>query len=107
MNFEEMSEVVGINGFTAEIQDGKFVISPADAGVALFAFVQTNNERLDAADAVIEELNNLVEELREDNAGLRDLLERVYGVLLDAGYPDLADEVITAAYPVKGIEERK
>lgn len=105
MNFEEMSETIGYDNFTAEIEDGKFVITPADGGIALFAYVATSEENLLRMEDEVAAVREQYEELLDSNAELRDLLERVYGALLEAGHEALADEVITAAYPVKGIKE--
>jgi hypothetical protein len=103
--YETVAETIGYDSLGAEIVDGKMVITPADAGVHLIAYVTMSEARLDDADAEQERLNDTIEELRTDNSVLRDLLERCYAVLLEAGQVELADEVITAAYPVKGITE--
>lgn len=103
--FQEMAETIGYDSFSADIIDGKFVISPADAGIALFGYVQIAEEQMTQYQEAMDVLREEFEELRNDNALLRDLLERTYGVLIEAGHSELADEVIEAAYPVRGVEE--
>jgi hypothetical protein len=103
MNFEEMAEHIEYDEFSAEIVDGKMVITPADAGVALMGYIQISEDKIATHDKEIEILNSQLDDMRDDNANLRDLLERVYGVLLDNGHETLAEEVITAAYPVRGL----
>lgn len=103
--FQELAETIGYDSFSAEIVDGKFVISPADAGISLFGYVTIAEEQLSNYQTAVDELKQEVVDVRNDNAMLRDLLERCYVVLLDAGQLELADEVIEAAYPVVGIRE--
>lgn len=102
--FTEIAETIGYDNFTASIEDGKFIITPADAGIALFGYIQIAEDQMTQYQEAVEGLREEFEDLRNDNALLRDLLERCYGVLIDAGHVTLADEVIEAAYPIKGIE---
>jgi len=103
--FETISETVGYDGFSAEIVDGTMHITPADAGIHLFAYIQNTEEIINEHISAVDNLRQELDETHADNSVLRDLLERCYAVLLDAGQVELADEVITAAYPVKGITE--
>jgi hypothetical protein len=103
--FEQIAETIGYDEFSATIEDGKFIITPADAGIALFGYIQIAEEQMNQYQEAAEGLRTEFAELREDNSLLRDLLERCYGVLMDAGHVALADEVIEAAYPVRGVVE--
>jgi hypothetical protein len=103
--FENIAETIGVDELSAEIVDGKFVISPAEAGVMLFSFLQIADEEAKQRHADRAHLETELEMMRDDNSNLRDLLERCYAVLLDNDYNELADEVIKAAYPVYGVRE--
>ena len=103
--FEEIAEKIGYDSFSALIEDGKFIITPADAGIALFGYIQIAEAQLNEYQEAAEGLRTEFDELREDNSLLRDLLERCYGVLMDSGHFVLAEEVIEAAYPVRGVTE--
>jgi len=103
--FEQIAETIGYDEFSATIDDGKFVITPADAGVALFGYVTIAEQQLAEYEEAVTDLRDEFNELRADNSALRGLLERCYQVLIEAGHTGLADEVIEAAYPVVGIKE--
>jgi len=103
--FDDIAKTIGVDSLSAEIVDGKFVISPSEAGVMLFSFLSIADEEAKQRHADRVRLEQELELLRDDNANLRDLLERCYAVMLDNDQNDLAEEVIRAAYPVYGVRE--
>jgi hypothetical protein len=103
MNLEEIAETIGTENFDAKIVDGSMIITPSDAGIQIFAAVAMAEEQIEKAEAMAEASQEIIENLRQDNADLRDLLERTYSVLIESGQTELADEVINAAYPIVGI----
>lgn len=105
MNFEEMAEIIGYDQLSAEIVDGKMIIEPADAGVMMMAYLQLAEEKELTHEREVEYHNTRYDKLRDENAHLRDFLERVYVLLTEKGLHDLAQEVILTAYPISGVDE--
>ena len=104
-DFKNISEAIGFGDFTAEIEDGKFIIAPADAGVMLFGYITISEKQLEERENRIELMQEEITWFREDNSYLRDILERAYQVLVLSGHQELADECIEAAYPVRVQDE--
>jgi hypothetical protein len=88
-------------GYT--IENNVMLISPAEAGIVLLgavaSFHQQNEEGWQEADR----LASLIEQLRDDNAFLRSLLEDVRATLIELGQDKLAERIMDAAYPVSGV----
>lgn len=105
MNLEEIAETIGTDAFDAKIEDGKMVITPADAGIQIFAAIAMAEEQIEKAEVEVLAAREIIDNLRQDNSHLRDLLERTYSVLIESGQTELADEVIEAAYPLVGVQE--
>jgi hypothetical protein len=105
--FDKVAEKIGFESLNVEIVDGKFIITPSDAGLLIFAHLDIAEKQLVEREKDIMVLQNDIEEVREDNALVRDLLDRCYGVLTEVGQHGLAEEVLAAAYQVKGVEEFK
>lgn len=103
--FEKVAEKIGFDGLNVEIVDGKFIIEPSDAGLLLFAHLDIAEKQLVEREKDIMVLQNELEEVRDDNSQVRDLLDRCYGVLVEVGQHGLAEEVLAAAYFVKGVEK--
>lgn len=103
--FENVAELIDQPELKAEIVDGKFIIEPADAGIALLGYIQINDMQLDEYHKEQEKLLVELDFIRDDNAKLRDFLDRIYGVLMDYENFELADELMSLMYPVKGIQK--
>jgi hypothetical protein len=101
--FNQYSEKLGIDGLSAEIVDGKFIITPAEAGISLIGYVDIAEEQLLSKDKEIATLTNTNNWLSGDNANLRDILEKCYSVLIECGHVELAEECINNAYPISFI----
>jgi hypothetical protein len=101
---ESIAETVGYDNFEVTIEDGKMLINPSDAGIAIFAHVSMAEGEFAKYEEQAETLTELVAELREDNAFLRDLLEETVETI-GGTFPELANRLIFVAYPVKGIKE--
>jgi hypothetical protein len=101
-SLERTAEAIGAD-FTVNIVDGVMHLTPAEAGVALFAFV----EMVEKGYADYEEnISRLADELMEkvdDNARLRNLVEELIPTLESLGYADLVEEILKVCYPVRGI----
>ena len=102
--FDNIAETIGVEDLSAEIIDGKFVITPAEAGIMLFSFLSIADGEAKQRHADRSRLEQELELIREDNALLRDILERVYSVLIEVGHVDLATECINSAYPITAID---
>lgn len=104
-NLNELTQAANMGDFDAIIEDGKMIITPSDAGIQLFGYVAMSEQQIERAELEAETAQEIIENLRQDNASLRDLLERVYGVLTEAGQLELAKEVIDTCYPITGTLE--
>ena len=93
--------------FDVAIVDGVMHITPGEAGIALFAAITQQQSREDEAWAAVEELAKKLDEVRDENAALRDLFEDLHPMLVEFGQVDLADRLMQTLYPVKfiGYEE--
>jgi hypothetical protein len=87
------------------IEDGVMLITPADAGIALFAGVSQQQAREDEAWKVVEELAKKLDEVRDENAEIRDLFEDLHPMLVEFGQTELADRLMQTLYPVTFIRE--
>lgn len=103
--FDKVAEKIGFDTFNAEIVDGKFVISPSDAGLMLLAHLEIAEKQLGEREADIFKLQDELELLRLDNSQIRDLLDRCYSVLIEEGHAGLAEEILDVAYKTVGITE--
>lgn len=88
-----------IGDFDAIIKDGKMVITPADAGVRLFAYIKMVEEQIRIADDFTKTAEDKVEFLRQENADFRELLDTVYPILMLAGHVELAQKILGKQYP--------
>lgn len=103
--FKQYSDKLGIEGLSAEVIDGKFIITPAEAGISLLGYIEIAEEQLSAKDKEIAVLTGTTDWLAGDNSNLRDILERCYSVLIECGHTELAEECINNAYPVSFISD--
>lgn len=102
-----MDRVADVAGqpFDVRIEDGIMLISPAEAGIALFAGVSQQQEREDEAWKVVEELAQKLDAVRDENAMIRDLFEDLHPMLVEFGQTELADRLMQTLYPVTFIRE--
>ena len=91
--------------FVARIQDGVFMIEPAEAGVAMFAALAREEEEASRAWAESEVLVEKLERLREENASYREHLEKLQFLLDAIGYDDKVQEIDELLWPVVGVLE--
>lgn len=103
--FEKVAETIEYDSFKAEIVDGNFIITPADAGIALLGYINISEQQLNEGREELDKAYSEMESLRDDNAKLRDFLDRVYGVLMESGHVALADELMDTVYPVSYSQE--
>jgi hypothetical protein len=103
--FDKVADKIGFDNLNVEIVDGKFIITPSDAGLLIFAHLDIAEKQLLESEKEVLALQNALEEVRDDNYQVRDLLDRCYGVLVEVGQHGLAEEVLSVAYFVKGIQK--
>jgi hypothetical protein len=101
---QQAEELAGAS-FNARIENGVFMIEPAEAAIALLAAVTQHNDQNQAAWDAVDEMAARVEELREDNARLREALDGCVEWLHHAGYENAAAEVLQLLWPVRGVLE--
>ena len=105
--FDKVADKIGFDNLNVEIVDSKFIITPSDAGLLIFAHLDIAEKQILEREKDILALHNELDEMRDDNSQIRDLLDRCYGVLVEVGQHGLAEEVLAAAYTAKGIQEIK
>ena len=93
----------GFENFAVRIEDGSMVITPSDAGVALFGHVSQAETTISDLQDLLGKMQEDYEEVRDDNAFLRDLLEETVETI-EGTFPELASRLLLVAYPIKGIE---
>jgi hypothetical protein len=91
--------------FNARIQDGMFIVEPAEAGIAMLAAMAAGNEAETRAWEASDELARQLEKTKQENSRYRDLLEGLSILLTELGYESRADEVERALWPVVGVLE--
>lgn len=100
---DKVQEAAGVE-FDARIEDNIMLISPAEAGIVLFATVAKSQEEEDKAWSEVDRISTALEEARISNAELRDLFEDVYPVLVELGQDELAAKMMEVFYPIRGID---
>jgi hypothetical protein len=101
----EMAQELADAEFSATIEDGAFVIRPAEAGIALLASLSTHNDQMQSLIDAAEELASMVQELRIENAKFRQELENVTEILSLENYGQYVDRINSILWPVFGITE--
>jgi hypothetical protein len=101
-SLERTAEAIGAD-FTVNIVDGVMHLTPAEAGVALFAFVEMVEKGYADYEENISRLADELMEKADDNARLRNLVEELIPTLESLGYADLVEEILKVCYPVRGI----
>lgn len=99
---ENAAEAIG-QEFSVNIVDGVMHISPAEAGIALFAYVEMVENGYAEYEDNISRLADELMEKADDNARLRNLIEELIPTLETLGYADLVEEILRVAYPVRGV----
>jgi hypothetical protein len=83
--FDKVADKIGFDNLNVEIVDGKFIITPSDAGLLIFAHLDIAEKQLLESEKEVLALQNELEGVRDDNYQVRDLLDRCYGVLVEVG----------------------
>jgi hypothetical protein len=99
---EQAEDLAGME-LTATIEDGAFVIRPAEAGIALMASLATHNEQLEEAWKSADYLAKRLEDLRDENGVLRDELEDLFDYLTEIGNAPRASRITEVLWPVVGV----
>jgi prefoldin subunit 5 len=99
---EQAEDMAGME-LTATIEDGAFVIRPAEAGVALMASIGAHNSQLEDAWESADYLAKRLEDLRDENGVLRDELEDLFDYLTEIGNEPRASRITEVLWPVVGV----
>lgn len=102
--FKQYTEAIGEDTLEAVIEDGKFIITPSDAGIALLSFVQLGNEMLDEKDKQILKLTNELEGEKTYTANIITNVENIIEKLNEQGLTDLASEVLDTLYAITVVD---
>jgi hypothetical protein len=101
---DEIAETVG-HDLNIRIQDGEFIVTPAEAGIAMLAAMSEQAGAEDRIWSQVDALSKQAEKLRVENAKYRDLLESLTILLEQLGYDDRAHDIERALWPVVGVLE--
>ena len=104
-NLNDITSSANMGDFDAIIEDGKMIINPSDAGVQLFAYIAMAEDQIEKAEMETETAQEIIENLRQENAELRDLLESTTDKLFEYNEDTLAEDIIRKLYPVTGTFE--
>jgi cell shape-determining protein MreC len=88
-----------------EIKDGAFIMRPSDAGVMLLAWLQSAQKESDQAWDSVDEMTDKLENLRDENAVLREALESASDKLEFAGLENDAKDLRKLLWKVVGIDD--
>lgn len=101
-----MDKVVTLAGqpFDVRIEDGIMLISPSEAGVMLFASVAQQQKSEEEAWTAVDEIAKKLDEVRDENAMIRDLFEDLHPMLVEFGQSELADRLMEILYPIRVID---
>jgi len=101
---DRVEDAIG-KSFSVEIVENVMHITPAEAGISLFGFIEMTENDYQTYERHIDRLGELLLEKSEDNARLRDVLEAVIPILENHGYPELVSDILNTSYPVVGITD--
>lgn len=101
----DLTQAANLGDFEAEIVEGKMIINPSDAGIQLFAYVAMAEDQIEKAELETVTAQEIIENLRQENAELRDLLESTTDKLFEYNEDTLAEDIIRKLYPVTGTFE--
>ena len=99
-NLNGQTQAALFGEFNTVIEDGKMIVTPSEAGIQLLEYVVMSEQHLARASLEAETAQNTIESLKQDNASLRDLLEKVYVVLSMTEHNDLAGDILDKLYPI-------
>ena len=88
--------------FKVNIVDGKMVIQPSEAGIALFSHIDISEQSHETAKLYTNTLEDLLEKVRSDNANLRNLMELLVEKIDDT---ELVDEILKTIYPISAVDD--
>jgi hypothetical protein len=101
---EQAAELAGM-GLDIRIEDGKFIIEPSDAGIALLASMQSQNAQSEAAWLAVDELVAEIEKMRNENSEFREVLHTLALLLDNIGYDLEASRINRMLWKVVGIDD--
>lgn len=99
--FKQIKDKLELSEFNANIEDGKFIIEPANAGIVLLAALQTQQETIDSLEEHLELTSKDYETIVDENEDFRELLHECLNAL-PAG-SELALTVEERLWRVSGI----
>lgn len=99
-------DTIGYGNLDVRIENGSMVITPSDAGIAVFSYIEMNEKLVENAEKRIDFIEDKLDKVSADNAYFRDLLERALDFLEDEKDSDkLVAEILNTIYPITGIYE--
>ena len=104
-NLNEVPTTANMGDFDALIEDGKMIITPSEAGIQLLAYIAKAEDQIEKVERDLDTSNDIINNLQQNNAELRDLLENVYAELMLLGSVGLAEGVLRKLYPITGTWE--
>jgi len=101
---EQAAELAGM-GLDIRIEDGKFIIEPSDAGIALLASLQAQQNNADEAWEAVDEMTAEIEKMRDENSEFREVLHALATLLENIGYDLEASRINRMLWKVVGIDD--
>ncbi len=101
---EQAAELAGM-GLDMRIEDGKFIIEPSDAGIALLASMRAQQEREEQAWSAVDELVEELEKTRDENSMFREALHNLADVLIELNQLAMAEKINRMLWKVVGIDD--
>jgi hypothetical protein len=101
---EQAAELAGM-GLDIRIEDGKFIIEPSDAGIALLASLQAQQNNADEAWEAVDEMTAAIEKMRDENSMFREALHNLAEVLIELNQLALAAKINRMLWKVVGIDD--
>jgi hypothetical protein len=98
--FDEIAEIAGTDRFTAEIEDGKFIITPSDMGIALLGYVKMAEEQIKKSEEELEVASLEYQKQLDKNNDILNFLDNFYLELKEEGLHDKAKKLINFIYPL-------
>ena len=99
---ENAMDLIGTD-FAVDIEDNVMRINPAEAGIALFAYIAQVGDAVDSAWESVDVQIAKIEELRADNALLREALDSFRELLEANGHAAAANGIMELLWPIVGI----
>jgi hypothetical protein len=100
----EYKNTIGYENLDVKIENGSMVITPSEAGVAIFSYIEMNEKLVESAEKSINFIEEKLDKVSSDNAHLIDLLERALDFLEDEKDSDkLVADILNTIYPITAI----